>query len=523
MKVVDQIIAYLDGECLLSDDMYDRLVAAGWLRPEYLNGLVVTRAEMRALAARGVDASADLPDVGEDDAFPEAPVAPIGRGGHGGRRGSMRDRRQDDRAHVHERRRVFREIGAALLEADIPASPELAGLRELAGRLDAATPWMRPLLEAPEEALDAALLAAISANNSSAAALLAALSSAVCRFPLTAPRWSGHAAALRAYEAAVDGSDAASLQSASRGYAWILREKGVVAAHEVARAQQRVLASLGRVTTHAPETVERWLAASRHVKHQGPKAGDVKVVDLGKGVTLDLVWIPKGAFLMGSPADEQDRYHDEGPQHEVAFRRGFWLGKYPVTQAQWEAVMGNSPSRFKGDGRLPVEQVSWEDCQEFITKLNARVEGAFRLPSEAEWEYACRAGTTTPFSFGATLSTDQANYNGNYTYGTGKKGVYRQRTTPVGSFPGNAWGVYDMHGNIWEWCEDDCHDTYDGAPDDGSAWADTPRGSGRVSRGGSCFSSPRFCRSADRGRSTPEFRSYDLGFRLALPAVQGGS
>ena len=176
--------------------------------------------------------------------------------------------------------------------------------------------------------------------------------------------------------------------------------------------------------------------------------------------------------------------------------------------------MGNNPSNFKGDGRLPVECVSWEDCQEFITKLNSRIEGAFRLPSEAEWEYACRGGTQTRFYWGDdpgnTVIGDYAWYNGN----SGR------RTNLVGEKLPNAWGLHDMSGNVWEWCEDDWHVTYAGAPDDGGAWVDIPRGSNRVDRGGSWDSSPRYCRSADRGGSTPGYRNGSLGFRLALPAVQ---
>lgn len=520
MKVVHQIIEYLDGEGMLTDAFYDRLVSQGWVKPVYLNGRVATRAELRALEAGGTAGSEEAHGA-EGGAGAAAPVDGVGHGGRGANRGAVRDRRQDDRVHVHERRRVFREIGVALEKADIPASPELTGLRALAGRLGVTTPWMRSLLEVPEKALDEVLLAAMNAGDPSAASLLSALSSPVCRFPLSDPRWLRYPAVLRAYASALDGSDAASLQRVARGYAWILREKGVVTVHEVARSQQRVLASLGRVTSHAPKTVERWLAASGRGKPKGPQPGDVDTVDLGGGVMLELVWIPKGTFIMGSPEEEQGRYGSEGPQHDVTFRRGFWLGKYEVTQAQWEAVMGNNPSYFAGDGRLPVEYVSWNDCQEFLNKLNARVGGAFRLPSEAEWEYACRAGTSTPFYFGETLSTDQANYDGNYIYGAGKQGVYRRRTTPVGSFPANAWGLHDMHGNVWEWCKDDWHgSTYEGAPDEGSAWVDSPRGSLRVHRGGSWNYDPRGCRSANRGRGTPVYRDYYLGFRLALPAVQ---
>jgi uncharacterized protein (TIGR02996 family) len=175
-------------------------------------------------------------------------------------------------------------------------------------------------------------------------------------------------------------------------------------------------------------------------------------VDLGRGVAMVFTWLPPGSFLMGSPPDEEERESDE-TQHRVTLSRGFWLGVYPVTQAQWVAVMGSNPSTFKGDGH-PVEMVSWDDCQEFCRRLSGRDGQRYRLPSEAQWEYACRAGTTTPFHFGATLSTELANYNGNYAYGQGGQGVYRGQTTPVGSFPSNAWGLDDMHGNVWQWCQD---------------------------------------------------------------------
>ncbi len=182
--------------------------------------------------------------------------------------------------------------------------------------------------------------------------------------------------------------------------------------------------------------------------------------DLGNGVLLEMVEIPGGTFLMGSPEDEPLREDSEGPQHKVTVQP-FFMGKFPVTQEQYEAIMGKNPSSFKGKNK-PVECVSWDNAVEFCAKISQRTGKPYRLPSEAEWEYACRAGSTkpTPFHFGDTITTDLANYNGNYTYGSAPKGQYRQQTTDVGSFPANAFGLYDIHGNIWEWCEDCWFDNY---------------------------------------------------------------
>ncbi len=248
--------------------------------------------------------------------------------------------------------------------------------------------------------------------------------------------------------------------------------------------------------------------------------------DLGYEVVLEMVSIPKGSFLMGSPEDEPERLESEGPQHEVNINL-FFIGKYPVTQAQWRAVaalpqvsreLKLNPSRFQGDNR-PVEQISWLDAVEFCDRLSQHTGKEYRLPSEAEWEYACRAGTTTPFHFGETITTDLANYNGRYTYGAGAEGTYRQKTTPVGSFGvANAFGLYDMHGNVWEWCLDHWHSNYEGAPTDGSAWLTEGENSPRLLRGGSWHNNPRNCRSACRFRDSPDLSNGVVGLRVVCAA-----
>src|SRR5262249_42416541 len=180
-----------------------------------------------------------------------------------------------------------------------------------------------------------------------------------------------------------------------------------------------------------------------------------------------MVTVPSGVFLMGTPSSAK-RKMTEGPQHNVSVP-SFAIGKYEVTQAQWRAVMGNNPSKYQGDD-LPVESVSWYDAKEFCRKLSQMTGKEYRLPSEAEWEDACRAGSTTPFSFGSSLSSTQANFDGKVPYGAARKGVYLGQTTTIGSYSPNAWGIYDMHGNVMELCEDVIHESYKGAPTDGSAW-----------------------------------------------------
>jgi len=243
--------------------------------------------------------------------------------------------------------------------------------------------------------------------------------------------------------------------------------------------------------------------------------------DLGDGITLDLVRIPAGQFLMGSPDSEKSRDDNESPQHRVMVPE-FWLGKYPITQAQYQAIMGTNPSCFAENGaNRPVEQVSWLDAVAFCEKLSQTTGRTYRLPSEAEWEYACRAGTTTPFHFGPTLTSDLANYDGNYTYANGPNGTYREQTTEVGQFPPNAFGLYDMHGNVWEWCADHWHPNYDEAPMDGSAWLSPDESKSRLLRGGSWLNELDSCRSANRPTAPgPGDHFYNVSFRVVCAATR---
>jgi formylglycine-generating enzyme required for sulfatase activity len=244
---------------------------------------------------------------------------------------------------------------------------------------------------------------------------------------------------------------------------------------------------------------------------------------LGDGVPpLRLVAIPSGEFLMGSPKDESGRYENEGPQHTVKVSP-FFISQHPVTQAQWRAIATRTdlkakadlepdPSEFKGENR-PVQRVSWYKAVEFCARLSAQTGRTYRLPTEAEWEYACRGDTTTPFYFGETITTDLANYNGT-VFRNEPKGKGRGGRTPVGQFPPNAFGLYDLHGNVWEWCLDHWHSNYEGAPGDGSAWLTEDDKSARVRRGGSWDSFPRDCRSACRNPYVPSLHTNFFGFRV---------
>ena len=304
---------------------------------------------------------------------------------------------------------------------------------------------------------------------------------------------------------------------------------------------QRTLRSLSR-------HVGRELGGAAAVSLQGPTLSSPALPKGAPRFVPEMVRIPPGRFLMGSPTATERRWTDydgrEEPQHEVRIDYPFELGKFEVTVDEFATFvsdakhdMGHSAFIWDGEaykdslgkgwrdpgfeqtGTHPVCCVSRIDAKAYVAWLNIKLgldrrQDAYRLPSEAEWEYCCRAGTTTAFSFGATISTAQANYDGNSAYGAGKKGECRKKTTPVGSFPANAFGLHDMHGNVGEWCDDAWNANYNGAPNDGSAWltGDTAL---RVVRGGSWNDEAEDLRSASRTRVSPANRGHALGFRLA--------
>ncbi|MEH2445625.1 MAG: bifunctional serine/threonine-protein kinase/formylglycine-generating enzyme family protein [Nostoc sp.] len=248
-----------------------------------------------------------------------------------------------------------------------------------------------------------------------------------------------------------------------------------------------------------------------------PGQANFFIEDLGNGNTLEMVEIPGGHFLMGSPLTEKERNPNEGPQHLMTLQP-FFIGKFTVTQEQYQAVMGMNPSSLQG-AKLPVVEVSWNDAVNFCKKLSFMTSKSYRLPTEAEWEYAARAGTTTPFYFGETITTKIANYNGE-SYGSAPQGENRQQTVDVGSLPANAFGLYEMHGNVWEWCQDKYHNDYRGMPADGSAW-----GSGNnnpcLLRGGSWFSQSSVCRSSARLDGSNSDVATDYGFRVVCTLLKG--
>jgi formylglycine-generating enzyme required for sulfatase activity len=322
--------------------------------------------------------------------------------------------------------------------------------------------------------------------------------------------------------------------------------------------------------THALETarlrrqVDGWRLERRSLQLERA------LLPLGEGISLPLLWIPGEEFVMGSPPDELEHRDSQGPQHRVRLA-GFWQGQTPITQAQWRALarlvpplgqrwqrqLPANPSYFQQEGgkdspygrfallpgesntdQRPVERVSWYDAMEFCRRLDTLLPDGSglrcSLPSEAQWEYACRAGESTPFSCGETITPELANYDGNYTYADGPKGEYRQQTWPVGILPANGWGLHDMHGNVWEWCLDHWHETYDDAPFDGRAWinpaakdSEAEQEQPRLLRGGSWLIDPGFCRSAFRFHNQPGNADGNVGFRVVClpqgPSINASS
>ncbi|MFM2026499.1 MAG: hypothetical protein RLZZ339_1216 [Cyanobacteriota bacterium] len=274
---------------------------------------------------------------------------------------------------------------------------------------------------------------------------------------------------------------------------------------------------------------EKWV-----IKKEKRQAEGI-VEKLAEGVELELMEIPGGTFMMGTEDEEIERlvkkfgwdgFRREKPSHRVTVS-SFYMGRYPITQAQWQAIaatakididLKTNPSRFKGD-ELPVESVNWYQATEFCKRLSRETKREYRLPSEAEWEYACRAGTTTAFHFGETITADLANYQGTETYADEPKGKYRGKTTPVGYFQvANAFGLYDMHGNVWEWCADTWHDNYHVAPTDGSAWIENGNDNRSPLRGGSWFNHPYYCLSASRVDAHLPAYDSNVGFRVVCGA-----
>ena len=253
--------------------------------------------------------------------------------------------------------------------------------------------------------------------------------------------------------------------------------------------------------------------ASNTGKDQYGHYADLQVNDVIQRFRL----IQSGTFRMGSPESEAERegFGAKETRHQVTLSQGFWLADTTCTQALWKAVLGNNSAHFKDNENNPVEQVSWHDCEEFIQTLNGMKSGLLGcLPTEAQWEYACRAGTNTPFSFGENITPELVNYDGNSPYADGKKGGYRKKTVSVKSLPANSWGLYEMHGNVWEWCQDVYQE------DLGREIRTDPlnqKEEGQcVVRGGSWYDCGWFCRSADRNWRAPDERNSDVGFRLAL-------
>ena len=272
-------------------------------------------------------------------------------------------------------------------------------------------------------------------------------------------------------------------------------------------------------STHSPSTIDTYWFETVSVDNNGEiivrqsGSASVRTESLNPEIAIDLVLVPGGSFMMGD-----DRHHpDEQPIHQVTIAP-VYMGKYPITVAQYRSIMGDNLGTGIG-ADYPIEQINWDDAVEFCTKLSQQTGKEYTLPSEAQWEYACRATTTTPFHFGATITPDLVNYNGDYPYNGAEKGENRERTTPVGTFPPNAFGLHDMHGNVWEWCLDTYQPNYLTAPTDGTPVLDPGDSAKRVMRGGAWDYVAKACRSSVRCSLDPKLRMNGCGFRVVLTTL----
>ena len=287
-------------------------------------------------------------------------------------------------------------------------------------------------------------------------------------------------------------------------------DRTVIIVHPDVPAPEQKIDNDGQKANHNTEKLQFTVTT---VNSQGediklePREAEYFTEELAKDILLEMIFIPEGKFFFGSTNDDQERLINEIPQYLVAVP-SFFISKYPITQAQWQAVMNYNPSKFTGKNR-PIEQVSWYEAVEFCERLSAKIGRKFRLPSEVEWEYACRGGTNTPFHFGETITTDLVNYDGQCNYGSGPKGSYRKKTTIAGTFPPNAFGLHDMHGNVREWCANIWQELYNGLED-----LDTKDPRDRSLRGGSWVDHPVYCRSASRYGLKPDVKNFIIGFRI---------
>lgn len=286
----------------------------------------------------------------------------------------------------------------------------------------------------------------------------------------------------------------------------------------VAIAEEAKKAKEPNSTATATPKKESQASAAAEMQKKAAAAANMpleKTVELGNEVNVVVVFIPAGEFDMGSPMDELKRDSDEA-QHHIKLTKAFYIGKFEVTQLQYRVIMSENPSKFGGD-KLPVENINWYEASRFLKKLSDKTGMKFRLPTEAEWEYACRAGTTTAFNTGTTLDSDVANYDAGKPYANGIIGKYLERTTEVGSYPPNAWGLCDMHGNVWEWCSDVYdEDYYKVTPLVDPKGPQKAEGGDRVIRGGAWNEYAYNCRSANREDRGPKADRSNIGFRVVM-------